>query len=202
MIALERALTTPPDADLDDHLLAQRFAERAAAEGLVDVVYASVDSPLGPLLAAATPRGLVRLSFAREGHEPVLLELARRLSPRVIEAPSQLDDVRRELDEYFTRQRTTFSLPVDMSLVRGFGEKVLAAARAIPYGSVRTYAEVAAAAGSPTGARAAGNALGSNPIPIVVPCHRVVRSGGGLGGYTGGLDIKVRLLELEGSRLV
>ena len=129
----------------------------------------------------------------------MLLELCERVSPRVIEAPSYFDAVRRELDEYFEGRRTRFGLPLDWSLTGGFGRRVLKHTARIPYGKVSTYKEMAAAAGSPRGARAAGNALGSNPIPIVVPCHRVLHSGGGLGGYGGGLDNKEFLLKLEGA---
>ena len=177
------ALPGPPPA----------LAERAAAEGLLDVAYASVDSPLGPLLVAATPRGLVRLAFP--GEQGVVEELAGRLSPRVLEAPARLDDVRRELDEYFAGGRDGFDLPLDWSLSRGFARKVLRATARIGFGDTSTYAAVA---GKPRAVRAAGNALGANPIPIVVPCHRVLRTGGALGGYAGGPERKEFLLRLEG----
>lgn len=179
--------------------LKRTVAERAAREGLADVAYAEVDSPLGTLLAAATPAGLVRLAYEdHDGREAVLGALAASLSPRVVEAPARLDPVRRELDEYFGGRRRAFSVPVDLSLVRGaFGRRVLDAARAIPFGAALSYGEVAARAGSARGARAAGNALGANPVPIVVPCHRVRHAGGGLGGYTGGLERKKALLTLE-----
>jgi methylated-DNA-[protein]-cysteine S-methyltransferase len=170
----------------------------AAAAGLLDVAYARVDSPVGNLLLAATPVGLLQLAYVDEGQLDGLLEnLAARVSPRVLSSPRRLDDPRRELDEYFGGRRRRFEFPLDWRLVGPFGQKVLAAAAAIPYGSVSSYAEVAAAAGSPRGARAAGNALGANPLPIVLPCHRVVRAGGGLGGYTGGLDRKRTLLAIE-----
>lgn len=175
---------------------AERLAERAAREGLLDVAYARVDSPLGPLTVAATPRGLVRLAYPDE--EGVLEELALRLSPRVLEAPGRLDQVRRELEEYFEARRHRFEVPIDWELTVGFGRRVLRATARIPFGSVATYREVAAKAGNRRATRAAGNALGRNPVPIVVPCHRVVRTGGGLGGYTGGLDRKAALLRLEG----
>jgi methylated-DNA-[protein]-cysteine S-methyltransferase len=129
----------------------------------------------------------------------VLERLAARISPRIVEAPTPPDPLRRELEEYFAGRRRRFELPLDWSLVGPFGQRVLRAASAIPYGGVLTYTQVAAEAGSPRGSRAAGNALGSNPIPIVVPCHRVLRSGGALGGYAGGLDRKRWLLELEGA---
>jgi methylated-DNA-[protein]-cysteine S-methyltransferase len=171
---------------------------RAFAEGLLDVAYADVDSPVGPLLAAATPEGLVRLAYAENDRDAVLTDLAARVSPRVLEAPARLDPVRRELDEYFAGRRHAFDLPVDLSLVRGpFGRRVLEATAEIPFGSVLTYTEVAGRAGSPRGSRAAGNALGANPVPIVVPCHRIVAAGGALGGYTGGVERKRALLALE-----
>lgn len=176
------------------------LAERAAHEQLLDVAYTTLDSPVGPVLVAATRRGLVRISFGEVYDEQaVLADLCTRVSPRVIEAPSYFDAVRRELEEYFHGRRTRFDLPLDWSLTGGFGRRVLERTARIPYGEVSTYKEVAAAAGSPRGARAAGNALGDNPIPIVVPCHRVLHSGGGLGGYGGGLERKEFLLKLEGA---
>ncbi len=175
------------------------LVERARQERLVDVAYASVDSPLGPLLVAATPAGLVRLSYSDQGGDRVLQELAGRVSPRVVEAPGALDEVRRELDEYFAGRRRGFAVDVDLALAEGFTRRVLRATSRIPFGSVATYRQVAGRAGNPRASRAAGNALGSNPIPIVVPCHRVVHSGGGLGGYTGGLERKRYLLALEGA---
>jgi len=178
---------------------ARRFSERAAAKGLADISYAALDSPFGALLAASTASGLVRLAFPEEGIDPVLEGLAQRLSPRIVEAGKGLERVRRELDDYFSGRRRDFELALDWSLIGPFGQKVLHATAAIPYGVVLTYTEVAAEAGSPRGSRAAGNALGSNPIPIVIPCHRVLRTGGGLGGYAGGLERKRFLLELEGA---
>jgi methylated-DNA-[protein]-cysteine S-methyltransferase len=195
---LTGAVTSVPEFD------AERFAERAMQEGLADVAYAHADSPLGPLLLAATPRGLACVSYSGFRSEDETLErLAARLSPRVIEAPAQLDDVRRQLDDYFAGQRREFSLPIDWGLVGDFGRRVLAQTAAIPYGAVATYGDVAREIGSPRGARATGNALGANPMPIVVPCHRVVASGGKVGGYTGGLERKRLLLTLErgGGRL-
>src|SRR3954451_6947630 len=175
------------------------IAERAVEEGLLDVAYASVDSPLGPLVVAATPKGLVRVSYSEfRGEGEVLEELARRVSPRVLEAPARLDGVRRELDEYFEGRRERFDTPVHWSYLAGFTREVLRATAAIRFGEVSTYAGVAEAAGSPRAVRAAGNALGANPMPVVVPCHRVLRSGGSLGGYTGGLERKEFLLRLEG----
>jgi methylated-DNA-[protein]-cysteine S-methyltransferase len=170
----------------------------AAAAGLLDVAYAEHDSPVGRLLLAGTPAGLVRLAYLDfEGEDAVLEDIAARISPRVLAAPARLDESRRELDEYFTGARRHFEVPVDWRLMRGFARRVLEATAANPNGSVSSYGEVATAAGSPRGSRAAGNALGSNPIPIVVPCHRVLHSGGGLGGYTGGVQRKRRLLAIE-----
>jgi methylated-DNA-[protein]-cysteine S-methyltransferase len=196
MKAITDALRETP-APGDAARAAGRFAERAAAEGLADVTYAPVDSPFGPLLVAATKRGLVRLAFPEEQLDEVLEPLARRLSPRIVEARAPLDRVRRELDEYFAAGRTEFALPLDRSLMGLFQLRVLGATAAIPYGATLTYTQVAARAGSPRGSRAAGNALGANPIPIVVPCHRVLRNGGALGGYGGGIDRKRYLLDLE-----
>jgi methylated-DNA-[protein]-cysteine S-methyltransferase len=178
---------------------ARRLSGRIAAEGLADVSYAPVDSPFGRLLLAATKRGLVRVAFPEESVDATLERLATRISPRIIEAPGALDAMRRELDEYFDGRRRRFELPLDWTLVGPFGRRVLDVTSDIPYGGVLSYAQVAAQAGSPRGSRAAGNALGSNPIPIVVPCHRVLRSGGALGGYGGGLERKQFLLELEGA---
>ena len=173
------------------------FAERALAEDLVDVGYSTLDSPVGELLVAATKSGLVRVGYENQPRDVVLEELAR-LSPRVLEVPSRVDSARRQLDEYFDGRRKRFELPLDLRLVQGFRRAVLAATAEIPFGHVRTYREVAAEAGNLRAVRSAGSALASNPVPIVVPCHRVVRTDGGLGGYAGGLDRKTFLLELEG----
>jgi methylated-DNA-[protein]-cysteine S-methyltransferase len=175
------------------------LAERAGREGLLDVAFVSVPSPFGDLVVATTPRGLVRLAYPDEDRDRVLQELATRVSPRMMEAPGRLDAVRRQLEEYFAGTRQRFDVPVDYELTRGFTRKVLRATSLIPFGSLSTYMEVAGRAGNPRAYRAAGNALGSNPIPIVVPCHRVVHADGGLGGYTGGLDRKRFLLSLEGA---
>jgi methylated-DNA-[protein]-cysteine S-methyltransferase len=172
------------------------FRRRAAEEGLLDVAYGELDSPLGPLTAFVTPRGLVRLAYDQADAE--LPEVAARLSPRIVESPERTDDVRRELDEYFAGRRQGFDLAIDWALVRGFAGAVLQATARIPFGSVSSYREIATDAGSPNAYRAAGNALGSNTVPLVVPCHRVLHSGGGLGGYTGGLERKRFLLHLEG----
>jgi methylated-DNA-[protein]-cysteine S-methyltransferase len=190
----EAALDLPGDAPA--------IADRAEREGLLDVAYASVDSPLGPLVVAATPHGLVRVSYSEfRGEEDVLEDLARRVSPRVLEAPAKLDGVRRELDEYFDGRRQEFETPIDWSYLAGFTREVLRATAAIGFGEVSTYAGVAEAAGSPRAVRAAGNALGANPMPVIVPCHRVLRTGGKLGGYTGGIERKEFLLRLEGNLL-
>jgi methylated-DNA-[protein]-cysteine S-methyltransferase len=178
---------------------ARRVSERAAEEGFADISYAPVDSPFGTLHAATTKRGLVRVAFPEESVESVLERLAQRLSPRIVEAPASLDPVKRELDEYFAGRRRAFDIPLDWSLIGPFGARVLHVTSEIPYGGVLSYTEVATEAGSPRGSRAAGNALGANPIPIVIPCHRVLRAGGALGGYGGGLDRKRYLLELEGA---
>jgi methylated-DNA-[protein]-cysteine S-methyltransferase len=186
----------------DEHLAAraaQRLSAHAVATGLADIGYATVDSPFGTLTAAVTEEGLVRLAFPEEPLDEVLDRLAAKLSPRIVEAPTRFEQVRRELDEYFSGARRDFDVPLDRVLMSAFAQRVLAATSAIPYGSVSTYTEMATAAGSPRGSRAAGNALGSNPIPVIVPCHRVLRTGGNLGGYGGGLDRKRWLLELEGA---
>lgn len=172
------------------------FRRRAANEGLLDIAYADLDSPLGPLSVFVTPRGVVRVAYGPS--EAELDDLAARISPRILAAPERTDSLRRELEEYFAGSRHEFDLPLDWSLVRGFAGAVLQATARIPFGGVSSYREIATEAGSPNAYRAAGNALGSNPIPIVVPCHRVLHSGGGLGGYTGGLDRKRFLLRLEG----
>lgn len=189
----------PPADGLPPDLI-DRLVARAASEGLLDVAYARVDSPLGPLLAARTPRGLATLSYAdfRGGVDAVVEDLATRLSPRILEAPGRLDDVRRQLDEYFAGRRDRFDMPLDLVLVAGFRRRVLEATAGIPFGETRSYAEVATAAGNAKAVRAAGTALGHNPIPIVVPCHRVLRSGGALGNYTGGVEKKEALLRIEG----
>ena len=187
-------------------LLGERFdrdglGERAAREGLLDVAYASTDTPLGRLLLAATPSGLVRVAFPELDPDRVLTDLSARISPRILEAPARLDPVRRELDEYFEGRRRWFTVPVDLRLTTPFGRRILDATAALPFGAVSTYGSIAAAAGSPRGVRAAGGALGANPVCIVVPCHRVVRSGGGLSGYAGGPERKAWLLRHEEARI-
>jgi methylated-DNA-[protein]-cysteine S-methyltransferase len=177
-----------------------RLAAKANEEGLLDVAYATVDTPLGTGLVAATPKGLVRVALPNEEIENVLARLARDVSPRVLEFPGRLDKARRELDEYFEGRRSRFELPLDWRLSHpGFYRRVLRAIARVPFGDVITYAEAAQRAGNPRAFRAAGTALGSNPIPIVVPCHRVIRAGGEIGNYGGGPEMKRFLLELEGA---
>jgi methylated-DNA-[protein]-cysteine S-methyltransferase len=178
----------------------EQLANRAGDEGLLDVAYAMSDSPFGPLLLAATPRGLVKVSLP--GHDPdeALEDLAARISPRVLEAPTRLDEARRELDLYFEGKLTEFGLPLDWQLSKDFRRRALRAIDRIPYGRTRSYTEIARSAGNERAVRAAGTACGANPIPIVVPCHRVLRTSGALGGYGGGLPMKEALLELEGIR--
>jgi methylated-DNA-[protein]-cysteine S-methyltransferase len=180
---------------------AAEAAARFAASAPADVHYAVVDSPVGKLVAARTERGLARLAYQdfNGGLDRVLEQLADRLSPRILEGPAKLDDVRRELDEYFEGRRTAFDLPIDLGYVKTpFGRRVLRACATIPFGQVSSYRAMATRAGSAGAVRAAGNALGANPIPIVVPCHRVLRTGGGMGGYTGGVERKEKLLRIEG----
>jgi len=181
-----------------DPALVTRFQERAEAAHLVDVAMTTMDTPIGTLLLFATPRGLVRISFESEDRDEVLGEIAAHVSPRILEAPRRLDPARRELDHYFGGTLHDFDLPIDWTLTGPFARRVLRRTARIPYGSVASYGEVAHAIGAPRAARAVGNALGSNPIPVVVPCHRVVRTGGAIGGYGGGLPRKRWLLDLEG----
>lgn len=169
-----------------------------AADDLADVVYTEIDSPLGTWLAAATKRGLVRIAF-KDTFDDVLDELSERISPRIVKMPAKLDDLRREFEEYFEGRRRDFEMPLDWQLVGGFNRRVLQATAKIPYGKMSTYKTMATQAGSPRAARAAGNALHNNPIPLVVPCHRVIGSGGSLVGYGGGLPMKEYLLKLEGA---
>jgi methylated-DNA-[protein]-cysteine S-methyltransferase len=176
----------------------ERLADRANDEGLLDVAYTVSDSPFGSLLLAATPLGLVKLGLPGHDPERALEDLAERISPRVLEAPARLDEARRELDLYFEGKLTEFDLPLDWQLSRDFRRRALRAIDRIPYGKTRSYTEIARSAGNERAVRAAGTACGSNPIPIVVPCHRVLRSGGALGGYGGGLPMKEALLKLEG----
>lgn len=201
-------LTHIPDADavgvlpasIDSGTMAalhRRLEAAAQAEGLVDVAYTTVDSPVGPLLLAATPRGLVRVAYAMEDHDRVLEDLAVRLSPRVLRAPKRLDAAARELDEYFSRTRERFDVELDLSLSRGFRRLVQQHLPEIGYGQTRSYRQMAELVGNPKAVRAVGTACATNPLPVVVPCHRVLRTDGTLGGYIGGLEAKTALLALE-----
>ncbi|WP_232506118.1 methylated-DNA--[protein]-cysteine S-methyltransferase [Microlunatus flavus] len=175
----------------------------AAADGRdeVDVGYRSVDGPVGPLLLAATPAGLVRVAFASEGEDAVLQELADRVSPRVLPLAGRLDETARELEEYFAGRRRRFDVALDWQLAGGFRRTVLGhLAVDVEYGRTTSYAGLAALAGSPRAVRAVGTACATNPLPVVVPCHRVVRSDGSMGRYRGGEEAKHALLELEGVR--
>jgi methylated-DNA-[protein]-cysteine S-methyltransferase len=173
------------------------LVERAERDRLLDIAYRTIDSPLGPLLLAATPEGLVRVAFEREGHDDVLVRLAGAISPRILRTPRRLDPVAKQLDEYFGGRRRSFDVPVDLQLAGGFRRQVLEHLRAIPYGDTESYAAAAAAAGNPRAVRAAASACSHNPVPLVVPCHRVVRSDGSYGQYLGGEAAKRALLEME-----
>ena len=179
--------------------LHERLVREAQTAGLLDVAYRIIDSPVGPLLLAATPTGLVRVAYGREDHDKVLERLARDLSPRILHAPGRLDAAAKEIDEYFAGLRRAFDLPVDFRLAHGFRRLVLTRLRAIGYGQTASYAAVAVAAGNPKAVRAVGTACATNPLPLVVPCHRVVRSDGAMGEYVGGVDTKRALLALEGA---
>lgn len=188
----------PAATPREHEALRAALADRAEESGLLDVAYRELDSPLGPLLLAATPAGLVRLAFQRQDFDAALDELARRVSPRVLRAPRRLDAVARELEEYFAGTRTGFDVPLDLTLAAGFRRAVLDVLRGIGFGTTRSYAAVAALAGSPRAVRAVGTACARNPLPLVVPCHRVVRSDGTSGQYAGGVQAKERLLRMEG----
>jgi len=177
---------------------ARRFADRAAAEHLADLAYATEESPLGTLLLVSGAGGLTRMHYLDDPLEPLLEKLARSRSPRIVESRAALDPWLRELDEYFAGRRRRFEAPLDWEQMAPFQRAVLRATAAIPFGETSTYSGVAALAGSPRAQRAAGNALGANPLAIIVPCHRVLRTGGGFGGYTGGVERKHFLLVLEG----
>ena len=190
------SLAYPTDGS-DLRRLHARLADQAQATGILDVAYRTVDSPVGTLLLAATGAGLVRVAYESEHHDAVLQSLAERISPRILEAPARLDDIARQLDQYFTGQRRTFDTPLDWSLSNGFRRTVLDHLRDIGYGHTASYAAVAELAGNPKAVRAVGTACATNPIPVVVPCHRVVRADGSLGGYLGGVEAKRILLDLE-----
>jgi len=184
------------DQATHERLHAQLTA-RAEAGHLVDVAYRTIDTPVGQLLLAATVEGLVRVAFARQDHDAVLAALAEKISPRILSAPGRLDTVAREMDEYFAGTRTRFDLPLDHRLSTGFRRQVLGHLPDIAYGATASYAAVARLAGNPKAVRAVGTACASNPLPVVVPCHRVVRSDGTRGGYAGGQAAKRILLTLE-----
>jgi methylated-DNA-[protein]-cysteine S-methyltransferase len=178
---------------------ARALIDRAEREGLLDVAYATLDSPFGELVVAETERGVVKISFGQESPEEVVEELAWTVSPRILESPARLDPVRRELHDYFEGRLDRFTVPLDWQLIHGFQTQVLRATAAIPYGETRSYGEVAAEAGNRRAFRAAGTALGRNPLPLIVPCHRVLRAGGVIGNYGGGPEMKEALLKLEGA---
>jgi methylated-DNA-[protein]-cysteine S-methyltransferase len=198
MKSLDSALDSP-----ESHLeqLLEQLVARADEQEEIDVGYRVVDGPVGPLLLAATPIGLVRVAFANEGEDAVLQELADRVSPRVLPLPRRLDETARELDEYFAGRRRRFEVALDWQLSSGFRRDVLShLAVDVEYGHTTSYAGLASLSGSPRAVRAVGTACATNPIPVVVPCHRVVRSDGSMGRYRGGEEAKHALLELEGVR--
>jgi methylated-DNA-[protein]-cysteine S-methyltransferase len=186
------------DAEVDRRLH-QRLVDAANAAGLLDVAYRTVDTPVGTLLLAATQKGLVRVAYASQDHDRVLEHLARDVSPRVLRAPARLDAVAREIEEYFAGRRRTFDVPLDLRLAHGFRRTVLSHLPEIGYGTTASYAAVAKASGHPKAVRAVGSACANNPLPLVVPCHRVVRSDGTIGQYVGGVEAKETLLTLEGA---
>jgi methylated-DNA-[protein]-cysteine S-methyltransferase len=191
-------MTLLPEADpADVDRLAARLALAAEKAGLLDVGWTTVDTPVGPLLVAATAQGLVRVAYATEDHDAVLQSLADRISPRVLHAPARLSPAVRQVEEYFAGRRTAFDLPLDLRLSAGFRRAVLTRLQEVAYGTTASYATLAAAAGSPRAVRAVGTACATNPLPVVVPCHRVVRSDGALGNYVGGAAAKRALLTLE-----
>jgi len=191
---LERAF---PGDEGDLRRLHTRLVADAQADGVLDVAYCTIDSPVGPLLLAATELGVVRVAYDSEDHAAVLQALADRISPRILNAPARLDVIRHELDEYFSGLRRTFEAPLDWRLSSGFRRTVLTHLSDIGYGNTATYAAVAQLAGNPKAVRAVGTACATNPLPVVVPCHRVLRSDGSLGGYLGGPEAKRTLLALE-----
>lgn len=183
----------------DDELtvLQGRLARRAEADGVLDIAYRTVDSPIGPLLLAATEQGVLRVAFAGEGFDTVLQRLADRVGARILAAPARTDPVARQLDEYFSGRRRAFDVRLDRQLSAGFRAAVQSLLPGVEYGRTVSYTELAARAGNPKAVRAVGSACATNPLPIVVPCHRVLRADGGLGGYLGGPGTKRYLLDLE-----
>jgi methylated-DNA-[protein]-cysteine S-methyltransferase len=186
-----------PPTDNDLASLYARLAVQAEDEGLLDVAYRTLDTPVGTLLLAATPTGLVRVAYEREGLDTVLDRLADKVSPRILYAPARLEGAARQLEEYFARRRTHFDLRVDLRLSGGFRRSVLSYLPAIGYGQTASYQSVAAAVDNPRAVRAVGTACATNPLPLVIPCHRVIRSDGHLGAYLGGPEIKHQLLDME-----
>lgn len=201
--ALALALAYPEAAETSEllHRLGKRLAAGALRDGILDIAYRTVDSPVGPLLLAATELGLVRVAYAIEDHDAVLQSLADRISPRILRAPARLDRTAHQLEEYFGGRRDSFEVPLDWRLATGFRRTVLQHLRDIGYGHTATYTALAGLSGSPRAVRAVGTACATNPLPVVVPCHRVVRADGGMGGYLGGVDVKRALLALEAVRL-
>jgi methylated-DNA-[protein]-cysteine S-methyltransferase len=194
--------TGPPTVDADFDAALAAFRERADSEGLVEVAWTPVDTPVGTMLVASTQAGLVRVALSNVESDLFLEDLADNVSTRVVEHPAKLDTVRRQFDEYFEGHRTEFDIVLDWRLSHGFRRTVLETLHAqVPFGEVVSYGELASRVGHPRASRAVGTAMATNPVPIVVPCHRVLRSGGALGGYGGGLDMKLHLLRLEGSLL-
>lgn len=189
-------LSTPVDAGTLTRLH-RRLEQGAEQAGIIDVAYTIIDSPLGKLLLAATPKGLVRVAYASEDHDKVLETLGRKLSPRILRAAQRLEVVAREIDEYFAKRRRTFDVALDLSLSRGFRQLVQTRLPEIGYGQTRSYRDVAELVGSPRAVRAVGTACATNPLPIVVPCHRVLRADGSVGDYIGGREAKTALLSLE-----
>ncbi|MDQ6850430.1 MAG: methylated-DNA--[protein]-cysteine S-methyltransferase [Actinomycetota bacterium] len=177
--------------------LHERLVTGATRDGSLDVAYRTVDTPVGSLLLAATEAGLVRVAYAVQGHDTALEVLAAQISPRILHAPQRLDPAVREIDEYFAGRRRVFDVALDLRLAQGFRHDVLAHLPQIGYGRTESYAQVAAAAGRPRAVRAVGTACALNPLPIVVPCHRVVRSDGTPGQYAGGATAKLALLGME-----
>ena len=180
-----------------EQLLHTRLVDEAERDGVLDVSYRTIDSPIGPLLLAATPDGLVRVAFDCEGHDVVLAQLASDISPRILRAPRLLDGAAAQLDEYFNGRRRAFDVAIDFQLAHGFRRTVLTHLRDVAYGETASYAMLAAASGSPNAVRAVGSACANNPLPLVVPCHRVVRSDGSIGRYRGGTAAKQALLAME-----
>lgn len=193
----EEAAALFPAADADLARLHARLAADAQAEALLDIAYRTIDTPVGPLLLAATEKGLVRVAYQREGFDSVLTVLATRISPRVLEAPARLDSAATELEEYFAGRRHMFDIALDHTLSSGFRQRVQQHLPQIGYGRTQTYKQVAELVGNPKAVRAVGTACATNPLPVVVPCHRVLRTDGSLGGYIGGIAAKTALLDLE-----